>query len=270
MLKIVKIKASNLPDAWFQCVAKVIEPGVARKRLIDSGSYEGQFRLEFDFIVIHILFPGSRPLVPDIPPGLGIPPPTDMDYINGYFGRYLMTDVKTGNEQYTYGERLVKTSVSAISHIDKEQTFLGVDASEFVDQIETIIERYKKYGPGNNQLILQVGQPADIMLKDPPCLRQIDTRIEDGKLHFVGLYFRSWDLWGGLPANLAGLQLVKEYMADAIGVEDGEMICASKGLHLYDHCWEVAGLRRGLSAKEIALLKHIPTREFGQTLSGAL
>jgi len=31
-------------------------------------------------------------------------------------------------------------------------------------------------------------------------------------LHFV-LYFRSWDLWGGFPAKLAGIQLLKEYMA---------------------------------------------------------
>ncbi len=261
MLKIVKIEASNLPDAWFQCVAKIVEPGVARKRLIDSGSCAGQFRLEFDFIVIHILFPGARPLVPDIPLGLSIPPPTDADYVDGYFGRYLMTDVKAGHEQYTYGERLVKAQTSVISHIEKEQTFLGADSREFVDQIEEVIERYKKYGPGNNQLILQVGQPADIMLKDPPCLRQVDTRIEEGKLHFVGVYFRSWDLWGGLPANLAGIQLVKEYMAEAIGVEDGEMICISKGLHLYDHCWGVAGIRRGLSAEEIKILKQIPKKE---------
>lgn len=258
MLNVVKIEASNLPDAWFQCVAKIIEPGVARKYFIDRGSYAGQFRLEFDFIIVHVLHPDSRPLIPDIPPGLGVPPPTDMDYVNGYFGRYLMSDVKAGNEQYTYGERLVKAPISVISHINKEQTFLGADNQEFIDQIEEVIERYKVLGFGNNQLILQVGQPADIMLKDPPCLRQIDTRIEDGKLHFIGVYFRSWDLWGGLPANLAGIQLVKEYMADAIGVEDGEMIFISKGLHLYDHCWEVAGIRRGLSADEIEILKRIP------------
>jgi len=84
MLNIVNIEATTLPDAWFQCIAMITEPGVARKRFIDSGSYEGQFRLEFDFVVFHVLFPGARPLVPDIPPGLGIPPPTDMDYVNGY------------------------------------------------------------------------------------------------------------------------------------------------------------------------------------------
>jgi thymidylate synthase len=67
----------------------------------------------------------------------------------------------------------------------------------------------------------------------------IDTRISEGKLHFV-VYFRSWDLWGGFPANLAGIQILKEYMAGEIGVEDGELIAMSKGLHLYDYSWDLA------------------------------
>ena len=261
MLKIVNIQARDLPDAWFQCIVKIIEPGIARKRLIDSGSYAGQFRLEFDFVVIHILYPSARPLTPDIPPGLGIPSPTDIDYVERYTNRYLMTDLREGDEQYTYGERLTKARTSTIAHIEQRHTFLGVSPPEFVNQMDEVIGRYRTYGFGNNQLILQVGQPADIMLKDPPCLRQIDTRIEEGKLNFVAIYFRSWDLWGGLPSNLAGIQLVKEYMAREIGVEDGEMICVSKGLHLYDHCWEVAGIRRGLSAEEIKKLKEIPSRK---------
>ena len=81
-------------------------------------------------------------------------------------------------------------------------------------------------------MVLQVGSPADLLIKDPPCLRHIDTRIQDGKLHFFP-YFRSWDLWGGFPANLAAIQVLKEYMAAAIGVEDGEMVVSSKGLHIY-------------------------------------
>jgi len=91
-------------------------------------------------------------------------------------------------------------------------------------------------------MILQVGQPMDIRLEDPPCLRHIDTRIQDNKLHFF-VYFRSWDLWGGLPANLAGIQNLKEYMATEIGVEDGEMVVESKGLHLYGYAEELAKLR---------------------------
>ena len=64
---------------------------------------------------------------------------------------------------------------------------------------------------------MTVGDPQAIYLKDPPCLRGIDTRIRDGRLHFF-VYFRSWDLWNGFPANLAAIQLLKEYMAQEIGV----------------------------------------------------
>ena len=49
--------------------------------------------------------------------------------------------------------------------------------------------------------------------------------------------------WGGLPANLAGIQNLKQYMAAEIGVEDGEMIVESKGLHLYGYAEELAKLR---------------------------
>jgi thymidylate synthase len=36
------------------------------------------------------------------------------------------------------------------------------------------------------------------------------------------------------------MQLLKEYVASEIGVEDGELIALSKGLHLYDYTWELA------------------------------
>jgi thymidylate synthase len=32
-------------------------------------------------------------------------------------------------------------------------------------------------------------------------------------------------------------------MAEEIGVEDGEIIAVSKGLHLYDYAWDLAKLR---------------------------
>ena len=34
-------------------------------------------------------------------------------------------------------------------------------------------------------------------------------------------------------------------MAEEIGVENGEMIASSKGLHLYDYSWDLAKQRTG-------------------------
>jgi len=213
-LETVSIKARDLPDAWFQSVHSIITNG--HKYKVDRGSFEGQERLEFDYVTMHIKYPGIRPLLPDIPVSLGIPNPVAEGYLEEYLP-YLMTSEKQPNEDYTYGQYLEP-------------------------QIAEVIRMYKEDGHGTNQAYMTVGDPDSINLKDPPCLRGIDTRVRYGKLHFM-VYFRSWDLWGGLPANLGAIQMLKEYMAEEIGVKDGEIIAASKGLHLYDYIWELAKLR---------------------------
>jgi thymidylate synthase len=83
-----------------------------------------------------------------------------------------------------------------------------------------------------------------MLLQDPPCLRHIDTRIQDDKLHFFP-YFRSWDAFGGLPANLAAIEMMKQYCSVQIGVGNGEIIASSKGLHLYDYVFEISEAIRG-------------------------
>lgn len=235
-LEVVFIKAFDLSDAWYQCLERIMEVGHEYK--IDRGSYAGQRRKEFDFVIIQIITPSNRPLVPVIPEGLGLPSPTSMDYVEKYM-EYLITDYKKLGEDYTYGERLVNAKVKL------NIGFEGKEASgEFpysFNQVEKAIEILKAT-PGTNQAFLQIGQCSDMGLNDPPCLRQVDLRIRYGKLHFFP-YFRSWDLVGGFPSNLAALQLLKEYMAKEIGVEDGEIIAQSKGLHVYEHCWDYAKIR---------------------------
>jgi thymidylate synthase len=213
-MNITTIQARDIPDAWFQCVYEIIDRG--HRYQIDRGSFQGQERLEFDYITVQIKYPGTRPLIPDIPEALCIPNPVADGYIESYLP-YLMTAEKQPNEDYTYGEYLEP-------------------------QIAEVIRMYRQDGHGTNQAYMTVGDPKALLLNDPPCLRGIDTRIRYGKLHFM-VYFRSWDLWNGFPANLGAIQMLKEYMAQEIGVEDGEIIAASKGLHLYDYIWELARLR---------------------------
>ncbi len=208
-MKISIIKARDLAEAWFLCLAKTLDEGYEYK--IDRGSYAGQQRKELDLVVIQVEYPGTRPLIPDVPQG--VPPPSTMEYVESYLP-YLMTAHKKEGEQYTYGQYLEK-------------------------QIAKVIEMYKRDGFNTNQAYMAVGNENSIDLPDPPCLRMIDTRIRNGKLNFV-VYFRSWDLWAGFPSNLAAIQLLKEYMASEIGVGDGELLAMSKGLHLYDYAWELA------------------------------
>ncbi len=215
-MKITTVAARDLSEAWFLCLDRALAEGY--EYTVERGSYKGQQRKELELAVVQVQFPGTRPLVPDVPPG--VPPPTSMEYVESYLP-YLMTAHKAEEEQYTYGQYLER-------------------------QIGEVIRMYKEDGHNTNQAFMAVGDADSIKMPDPPCLRMIDTRIRDGRLHFI-VYFRSWDLWAGFPSNLAGIQLLKEYMASEIGVADGELVAMSKGLHLYDYSWELARatLRRG-------------------------
>lgn len=208
-MEISVIEARDLSEAWFLCLRKTLTEGYEYQ--IERGSYSGQRRKELDFVVVQIRNPGTKPLIPDVPPG--VPPPTSTEYIEDYLP-YLMTAHKAEGEQYTYGQYLEK-------------------------QISEVIRMYQEDGYNTNQAFMAVGDSQSIFLSDPPCLRGIDTRIRDNKLNFV-VYFRSWDLWAGFPSNLAAIQLLKEYMSSEIGVDDGEIIAMSKGMHLYQYAWELA------------------------------
>ncbi len=213
-MKITTVEARDLSEAWFLCLRHIIEDGY--EYLIERGSYVGQKRKELDFIQIGISNPANRPLTPDVP--TGVPAPTTMEYIESYLP-YLMTAKRAEGEQYTYGQFL--------EH-----------------QINEVVRMYQQDGFNTNQAYMSVGDDRSIYLTDPPCLRGIDTRVRYGKLHFI-CYFRSWDLWAGFPSNMAAIQLLKEYIGSEIGVEDGEIVAVSKGLHLYDYSWDLAKIACG-------------------------
>ena len=222
-LKPVLITARDLSEAWFLCIKELFEHGYEYR--IDKSSAGQIRRLEFDFITVNIKFPGTRPLVPDVPPGMGFPPPATEKYVEEDYLPYLMTSEKKPNEDYTYGQDLE-------------------------EQIERVIKYYKQHGQNLNHCYMAVGDKDTLKLYEKPsgtsqCLRGIDTRIRYGKLHLFP-YFRSWDLWGGFPVNLAAIQIMKEYMAAEIGIEDGEIVATSKGLHLYDYTWDLAKTRIGM------------------------
>lgn len=203
------VEARDLDEAFFLCCKEVLEKG--RDYLITRGSEEGTFRRELDFITLRVLYPWTRPLSPTTPEG--VPTPTSDSFIDSYMS-YLMTSLVQENEEYTYGYYLES-------------------------QIEEVIKKFHAGGEGNNQLCMTIGDKDSIYMKDPPCLRLIDCKIRDGILNFV-VSLRSWDLWGGFPANLGGLELLKQYMASMMGVGNGELIATSKGLHLYQRTWDLA------------------------------
>lgn len=247
MMEVTYIKAFDLPSAWYQAVKNCLEKGYERP--VFRGAREGAKRKELDFVLLEINKPDNRPLVPDVPDG--VPPPTSLQYVNTYL-EYLITPFKQEWEDYTYGERIAgqlgvpddygfgfdESLVKEMSKIDmvEGQRFSAIDINQF-----EIIQEFIKDTPETNRLVMEIGKPEDLLLKHPPCMRFIQFKIRYGELHMY-VYFRSWDVWGGLPSNLAALQLVKEFLAKHAGVKDGKIFASSMGLHLYDGEWEIAKL----------------------------
>ena len=244
MIKPVYIEATTIADAWFQAVYNIFEYGF--KYEVQHGSYVGETRLEFPFITILIKKPYSEPydsMLPKIPEGLNIPNPVADGYVEQYLP-YLMTGEKKPEEDYTYGSRLVNSFLGYNKLFHNSPAWdLDFDSPIYINQIEHFIKLLKET-PNTNQAVLQVAQPGDGLLDDPPCLRSIHVKIINNKLVFYP-YFRSNDLWAGFPANLAGIAVLQKYMADEIGIESGEMIYSSSGLHIYGYAEELAKLRAG-------------------------
>lgn len=221
MNAVTVIQAKTIGEAWISAVRELVKQAhfADLMHMIFRGSYENQRRIEFPYAVIDIEYPETRPLVPIMPDGMNIPPPFDERYLEEY-ACYIMTGHKPQNTEYTYGERLVLQYPQVV----KEYRKLKMAGSMYT-----------------NQMCMEIGAASDMLLGDPPCCRVLDTNVKDGKLNFF-MYFRSWDLWGGFPVNLAGFQLLKEYMADELEILPGRTIVSSKGLHIYDHCFPVAKL----------------------------
>lgn len=235
-LPLVSLEATSIDDAYAQVHQAVFRHGriyvvrgyehvnASGEVELVGGSFIGHRRLELPMLYVRIKYPATLPLVVGVPEG--VPPPTDEEAIYNYAGRYLLSNIKAGTEEYTYGTYITQ-------------------------QLPEVIRKLRSQGDGTNQATITIGGVESVHQNDPPCLRLIDFTIRKGFLDMV-VYFRSWDGWGGFPLNIAGLQLVKEhvinclrdpdYCKDTLPVDcnDGEIGAFSKGLHLYDDAWSAA------------------------------
>jgi len=203
-----KIVTFNCASAWYDAISTIRKQGDYFK--VDCGSEE-TLTQKLN-LTIEINHPEFRPLVDDSSP-------TDINFVNEYALRYLWLSQKEAldDSDYTYSGRLRKP----------------------VDQIQGVIDKYVKH-LNDRQATMVTRIPSDIDHINPPCLSVIDTEILDSHMHLT-CYFRSWDAFGGLPSNIAGLQLFNEALVseinDRIGtgqLHTGKLILHSKNCHIYE------------------------------------
>jgi len=217
------IRGNTIDDVWRTAIFECVRHG--KDYVVKQGSYEGQVRRQFPYVVLEINTPNKRPLAVQMPEGSGLPAPTTEERIGNYFVNYLMTTTR-GEYDYTYGQFITK-------------------------QLERILYLLLVSEGNTNQACIGIGRESSCFLNDPPCLRSISFKVIDKKLQ-MAVYFRSWDLFAGLPENLGGLQLLKEYVLAClqrdIDIEDGSIIAFSDGLHLYEMYFPLVNI---LSAAKI-------------------
>lgn len=214
-MKRVTISAFDCPDAWFKTLKSIRTEGEIFK--VGFGSEETETKKLN--LTIEITHPENRPLVSD-------KAPCDIQYVQGYALEYLWCGEKQ-DETYTYGSRLNNPY-----------------GNHSLNQIEEAVKRYVEE-QNDRQVTMVIRLPEDIRKFDkqgkksePPCLSLIDTEILDGQMHLT-CYFRSWDAFGGLPANIAGLQLFNEaFVAEInergnLSLKTGKLIFHSKNCHIY-------------------------------------
>lgn len=256
MIKSVFIEEKTLDGMWFRLLSEIDINGRINK--IDSGSFAGSKRLEFDYVSGTIQYPTTRPLAPIMPEG--IPPVATDNDIEEYFVNYLMDGKNLSeNEHYRYAT-WISGGKYKMPHIDtvwfggRKQVILNVP-----NQLQWCIDHYKSKGFGNNHCYIQVGYPESNMAYDlpyeneaergtSPCLRGIDTKIieDDGlqKLCF-SVVFRSWDLWGAWSLNMGGMVMLMEFMANELGIKVGTLSFSSSKLHCYDFQLDLLKTRLG-------------------------
>jgi len=211
-LQHVKIGAFDCPHAWFKTLNQIWSEG----EIFQVGYGSEVTETKKLNLTIEITCPENRPLVAD-------KAPCDMKYVQWYALTYLWCGEGKQDETYTYGSRL----------------------REPVNQIDEAISRYVQERQ-DRQVTMVIRLPEDIKKfregraerHEPPCLSLIDTEILDNKMHLT-CYFRSWDAYAGLPANVAGLQLFNEAFVSEINergnlsLKTGKLIFHSKNCHIY-------------------------------------
>jgi thymidylate synthase len=241
-LKHVKISAFDLPEAWYQALSHIWNEGDIFKVNYGSETTDTK-KLN---LTIEIEHPENRPLVGD-------KAPCDIKYVQGYALEYLWCSERQEGETYTYGSRL-REPVNQVEEAIKR--YIEEQQDRQVTMVIRLPEDISKYRPGSKER------------HEPPCLSIIDTEILEGKMNLT-CYFRSWDAYAGLPANIAGLQMFNEAFVSEINsrgnleVETGKLIFHSKNCHIYQRQYKL--VEELLSPKSSANLKN----RLAQTIKGA-
>ena len=220
------IKAFDCPNAYRQVLNTIWYWG----DIFTVGYGSEETETKKIHVSIEITHPENRPLLDD-------KAPCDYKYVQEYALTYLWAlPDKLDTSTYTYGGRLrepIDQILEIINRFREERN--DRQCTAVIRRPEDIFkfkrEEGKTYPDAGGFVTISPVEPK-MVKNDPPCLSLLDYEILDGKLNCEA-YFRSWDAYAGLPANIAGIQIVNEAIAAELEVVTGTLIFHSKNVHVY-------------------------------------
>lgn len=235
----VMIRASSIPDGWSKAVHFVMAHGTQSepdykttptlrcnmKLVIENPMqyFYGDDGLVCANSVLHPAFRTAKILT------LGID--AFYEYLKimdgSYAKKYDNMDADT-RSPYSYVHRLkmYPTRDRAI-HIDQ----LAYISSIIGDRV------------GSRRLKANLWIPSDDLetFENQPCFQEVKfENLGEGQCH-IEIFFRSWDLWGGLPFNIPAIcDLLYKEVLEPNDLEMTRLTCNGSDTHIYNTDWEDA------------------------------
>lgn len=177
-----------------------------------------------------------------------------------YFGKHAVEQTETrfgdhyGDLGPVYGHQWRRFGESLDDLRTTLTVALGGKRTKGFDQIKWVQNEIKT-NPTSRRLIVNSWNPKDTQVAAlPPCHLYFQFFVEDGKLSCFFL-MRSVDVFLGLPFNIASYALLTHMMAQACGLEVGELSWQGVDCHLYENHTEQAALQLLRSEYELPTLK---------------
>lgn len=202
------IICKTIPEARSQAIEKAIMCGYVQQ--IERGSFENEcFRIQLHYLSIRI----TNHCFDRVP----VPPTTDwpiemtQSHGENYYQKYILSpEPPNENEIYTYGSRIN-------------------EGNQLAKAMDMLLKT-----PQTNQAVIEVGRREDIDLHEPSCLRGIQFVFDNDKLNMF-VWFRSHDIFAGLPENFFGLSQLLADVAEYAGLAVGDFIYHGSASHLYNY-----------------------------------
>lgn len=276
------LEAKTISDAWFQLIYNIFDNSY-KQEIQRGSFEEVDYRYQYPGASIYIEYPrlDMMPEIP-AHLGIPSPTSREYidDYFLNYLMGTELSENETYTYGSRINQPVPKIEFEDGHPVQiwREKDSNGEYKCVDLTQIGEVIKMLRKT-PMTNHAVIEVANPIDITAcvgkdgkNDPPCLRLIDFKVipkpcpSTAKYHFgncpncdyeescnpneevynqltMSVYFRSWDLWAGLPTNLGGLELLKQYVAQEAGLVNGPIYAYSSGLHIYGYQEEVAKIR---------------------------